>query len=67
MARGRSTARSSRSKRSMGRSPVVACRRTLAVPSSQRLQREAQSENFWVVTNGKFTVATNTVELDLGL
>ena len=25
-----------------------------------RLQRQAQSEKFWVVTNGKFTVATNT-------
>ena len=24
-----------------------------------RLQRQAQSEKFWVVTNGKFTVATN--------
>ena len=25
-----------------------------------RLQRQAQSEKFWVVTNGKFTVVTNT-------
>ena len=31
--RGRSATRSSRSKRSTGSSPVVACRRTLAVPS----------------------------------
>ena len=26
-----------------------------------RLQRQAQSEKFWVVTNGKFTVVTNKV------
>ena len=26
-----------------------------------RLQRQAQSEKFWVVTNGKFTVVTNTL------
>ena len=25
-----------------------------------RLQRQAQSEKFWVVTNGKFTVVTNS-------